>query len=215
MSAAARLVIATTNRGKLAELAPVLQRHGWLPLGLADLPSVAVPAEDGATFADNARAKALHYARATGLPALADDSGLCVDALGGAPGVHSARYAGPDADDAANRRRLLAALAGRADRRAYFACALCLAEPAPGAAGDHALLEAEGRCEGTLLEAERGSGGFGYDPLFVPDDARAGGRSFAELPREAKQALSHRGRALEALAARLAARAAGASGAAR
>ncbi len=203
-----RLLLATTNRGKLTELAPVLARCGWETVGLAELSGVPVAAEDGATLAENARSKALHYARATGLAALADDSGLCVEALGGAPGVRSARFAGPAASDADNRRRLLAELAGRAGRRAHFACALCLAEPVHGGDGRLRLTEVEGRCDGRLLEAERGTGGFGYDPLFVADDPRAGGRTFAELSREQKEQLSHRGRALEALAQRLAGRAA-------
>jgi XTP/dITP diphosphohydrolase len=200
-----RLLVATTNRGKLAELAPVLAGLGWEVVGLDAAPGVPVAAEDEDTLAGNARAKARHYLAATGLPSLADDSGLCVDALGGAPGVRSARFAGPAASDADNRRRLLEQMSGRADRRAHFACALCLAEPAP-AGGAPRLTEVEGRCDGRLLESERGTGGFGYDPLFVPDDPRAGGRTFAELSREAKQALSHRGRALAALAARLAGR---------
>jgi XTP/dITP diphosphohydrolase len=201
-----RLLVATTNRGKLAELAPVLRGLGWEVAGLGEVPRVAVAAEDEDTLAGNARAKALHYLAATGLPALADDSGLCVDALDGAPGVRSARFAGPAATDSDNRRRLLDEMAGRADRRAHFACALCLAEPAPG--GAPRLTEVEGRCDGRLLDAERGTGGFGYDPLFVPDDPRAAGLTFAELSREQKQALSHRGRALAALAARLSGRAA-------
>jgi XTP/dITP diphosphohydrolase len=200
-----RLLVATTNRGKLAELRPALAPLGWELCGLQDLPALSMAVEDAETFAGNARAKAVHYARAGGLAALADDSGLCVEALGGAPGVHSARYAGPDAADADNRRKLLAALAEEADRRAAFVCALCLAEPA--ADGRFALTEVEGRCIGRLLQAERGTGGFGYDPLFVPDDPAARGRSFAELPREEKQRLSHRGAAVARLLERLAARA--------
>lgn len=199
MSAAARLVIATTNRGKLAELAPVLQRHGWLPLGLADLPSVAVPAEDGATFADNARAKALHYARATGLPALADDSGLCVDALDGAPGVHSARFAGVAGAgrDAANNRLLLERLRGVPPERrgAEFRCALAVA------GAGRILLTAEGVVRGRILEAPDGDRGFGYDPLFYHVES---GASFARLDPAVKAALGHRGRAMQILRASLA-----------
>jgi XTP/dITP diphosphohydrolase len=195
-----RVLVATTNRGKLGELRPMLGALGWEPVGLDAFPGVPVAAEDADTLAGNARAKALHYAAATGMPALADDSGLLVDALGGAPGVRSALYAGPQADDAANCRRLLEALAGRADhadRRAHFACALCLVEDG------RAVIEVLGRCEGRIVAAPRGAGGFGYDPLFVPDDAAAGGRTFAELTPEEKRGLSHRGRALQALAAAL------------
>ncbi|HEX5009381.1 MAG TPA: RdgB/HAM1 family non-canonical purine NTP pyrophosphatase [Planctomycetota bacterium] len=204
-----RLLVATTNRGKLAELQPALGALGWELCGLQEFPGVPVAREDGYSFAENARDKALHYARATGLAALADDSGLCVDALGGAPGIHSARYAGSAANDAQNRSRLLAELRGHENRRASFACSLCLAEPVAGGDGRLSLTEVEGRCAGQVLDAERGTGGFGYDPLFVPDDPAAAGRSFAELPRADKQRLSHRGAALALLLQQLAARAAG------
>lgn len=196
-----RLLVATTNPGKLAELRPLLAQHGLQVVGLRDLQGVPVAREEGRTCAENARAKATHYARATGLPALADDSGLEVEALGGAPGVHSARWAGPQASDADNRRKLLSALHGRADRAARFVCALCLCEPGPG--GKLSLVEVEGSCAGTILLAERGTGGFGYDSLFVPDDPAAGGRSFAELSRPEKERFSHRGIALRRLAGRL------------
>jgi XTP/dITP diphosphohydrolase len=202
-----RLLIATTNRGKLAELSAPLAALGWETVGLADFPAVPIAREDGDTFAENARSKALHYARATGLAAMADDSGLCAEALRGAPGVHSARFAGPSASDAQNRALLISKLAGQSDRRARFECALCLAEPVAGGDGRFKLTEVRGSCTGRLLPAERGTGGFGYDPLFVPDDAQAAGRSFAELPAAEKQRLSHRGAALAALSARLAARA--------
>jgi XTP/dITP diphosphohydrolase len=188
-----RVLVATTNRGKLAELAPVLAELGWTAVGLDAFPGVAVAAEDAGDLAGNARAKALHYAAATGLPALADDSGLEVRALGGAPGVRSARYAGHDADDDRNRRRLLAALDGVEDRRARFACALCLVEDgAP-------VVEVLGSCEGRIARTPRGAGGFGYDPLFVPDDPLAAGRTFAELVPDDKRRISHRARALAAL----------------
>jgi XTP/dITP diphosphohydrolase len=188
-----RVLVATTNRGKLAELVPVLAEVGWTAVGLDAFPGVPVAPEDAGDLAGNARAKALHYAAATGLPALADDSGLEVRALGGAPGVRSARYAGPDADDARNRRRLLAALDGVQDRRARFACALCLVEAgAP-------VVEVLGACEGRIGWTPRGRGGFGYDPLFVPDDPLAAGRTFAELEPEDKRRISHRARALAAL----------------
>ncbi|HZJ69588.1 MAG TPA: non-canonical purine NTP pyrophosphatase [Planctomycetota bacterium] len=196
-----RVLLATTNRGKQAELRAAFDELGWEAVGLEVFPGLAVADEPADTLAANARAKALHYARLTGLAALADDSGLEVEALGGAPGVRSARYAGPAADDAANRERLLAALAGRtapAERRARFVCALCLVQDG------RPLVEVAGRCEGTIAPAARG--GFGYDPLFVPDDPRAGGRTFGELPPALKQALSHRGAALAALRSALAAR---------
>jgi XTP/dITP diphosphohydrolase len=195
-----RVLLATTNRGKQAELRAAFDELGWEAVGLDAFPGLPVAAEPEPTLAGNARAKALHYARLTGLAALADDSGLEVEALGGAPGVRSARYAGPDADDEANRARLLAELAARAtpaERRARFVCALCLVQDgAP-------RLEVQGRCSGTIAPAPRGSLGFGYDPLFVPDDPRAGGRTFAELPPALKQQLSHRGAALGALRAAL------------
>jgi len=201
-----RLLVATTNRGKLAELSAPLLRLGWETLALPDVGDVPIAREDGDTFAENARSKALHYARATGLAALADDSGLCVDALRGAPGVHSARFAGPSATDTQNRALLLARMAGARDRRARFECALCLAEPVKGGEGRFKLTEVAGSCPGRILPAEVGTGGFGYDPLFAPEDAAAAGRSFAELPAADKQRLSHRGVALAALARKLAAR---------
>jgi XTP/dITP diphosphohydrolase len=192
-----RLLVATTNRGKLAELSSLLAAHGLQVVGLDAFPGVPVAPEDEPDFAGNARAKALHYARATGLDTLADDSGLEVDALGGAPGVRSARYAGPGAGDAANRARLLEQLAGVADRRARFTCALCLVR------GGVPVLEVSGHCAGRIAQAPRGSGGFGYDALFLSDDPAAAGRTFAELSRDEKSRLSHRGAALAALLARL------------
>jgi XTP/dITP diphosphohydrolase len=200
-----RLLLATTNRGKLAELAPLLAAHGWEPVALDAFPGVAVAREEEPDFAGNARSKALHYAAATGLAALADDSGLEVLALGGAPGVRSARYAGPHADDGSNRARLLAELAGVTDRRARFTCALCLADAGALGAPPTVRVEVAGECSGRIAEAPRGTGGFGYDPLFVCDDPAARGATFAELPREEKARLSHRGAALRALAEALAA----------
>ena len=194
-----RLLVATTNAGKLRELAPILAESGIEAVGLPAFPGVPVAPEDEDTFAGNARAKARHYAAATGLAVLADDSGLRVAALGGAPGVHSARFAGPGASDADNRARLLAELAGATDRRGEFVCALCLLDPT----GRLPTVEVEGTCRGTLLAEERGGEGFGYDPLFVPDDPRAAGRSFGQMTRDEKRPLSHRGRALALLALRL------------
>ena len=192
-----RLVFATRNRGKLTELRELLtDLAGRLEIVSAldlDLPDVV---EDGDTFAANASKKAREVSFATGLPALADDSGLEVDALGGAPGVHSARYAGEPHDDARNNAKLLAALAGvpSARRTARFRSTLALADTA-GALGDR-VLTADGVCEGTILEAPRGTGGFGYDPLFFSPEL---GVTFAEAGIGPKNDLSHRARAMRAM----------------
>jgi XTP/dITP diphosphohydrolase len=187
-----KLLFATHNKGKLAELrALVGDSLQVLSAADAQVPEVV---EDGETFADNARKKALACAHATGLPSLADDSGLCVDALGGAPGVHSARYA--PGDDAARVDRLLEALADVPDdqRGAGFRCVLCLALP------DGRTFFAEGQCRGTISRAPRGAGGFGYDPVF---ELAPGGRTMAEVTQEEKSARSHRGQAFRQLAPRL------------
>ncbi|MFO1426929.1 MAG: RdgB/HAM1 family non-canonical purine NTP pyrophosphatase [Steroidobacteraceae bacterium] len=187
-----RVVLATGNRGKLAEFADLLA-----PAGLEFVPQselgVDSPEETGATFAANALLKARHAAARTGLPAMADDSGLEVDALGGAPGVRSARYAGEDATDARNVAKLLAALAGvpAARRRARFHCAIALVR----SADDAAPLLADGCWEGEIIEAPRGAGGFGYDPVFLDP---ASGRTAAELAPAQKHARSHRGAAARA-----------------
>ncbi len=186
------LLLATHNAGKLRELQALTAETTLVCHSLAEFPGAAPAVETGATFAENARAKALHYADQTGMFTLADDSGLAVDALRGAPGVHSARYAGVQGDDAGNNRKLLAALAGRpnAERVAHFRCAMAFARP--GAV----LLEAEGSVTGQILESPRGSNGFGYDPLFLLPDL---GRTMAELPDAQKNTLSHRGQALRAI----------------
>jgi len=197
--------MATRNHNKLVEIAEALGVDGIELVGLDELGDVPDVVEDGATFEANAVKKAREVAAATGLPALADDSGLVVDALDGGPGVFSARFAGPDADDAANRallRRRLAEVPA-AGRGARFVCALALAMP------DGRTWTVEGRCEGTLLFAERGSEGFGYDPLFVPEGEE---RTFAEMPRAEKAEISHRGRALRAMRPRLEALAEGVPG---
>lgn len=184
------IVLATRNPGKIAELRALLAD---LPVELvsaaevADAPEVE---EDAPTLEGNARKKAQALRLHTGLPALADDTGLEVDALGGAPGVRSARFAGPDADDAANRARLLRDLDGAADRAARFRTVLAFAD------GEDVRFF-EGVCEGRITDTERGEGGFGYDALFQPE---GGTRTFAEMPAEAKNAVSHRGRALRAFA---------------
>jgi len=195
-----RLVIASANPGKLREFQALLAGLPFEPVSQASLGIVPVP-ETGASFAANALIKARLAAGAAGAAAVADDSGLEVDALGGAPGLFSARYAGEAADDAANNAKLVAALAGMpmAKRSARYRCVLAyVAGPA-----DPAPLIAEGVWEGFILESPRGSGGFGYDPYFwLP----ALSRSAAELEPDEKNRLSHRGMALRSLRAQLAAR---------
>ena len=193
MRGAVRIVMASRNQHKVRELARVLAPHALDPLP----DSVALPPEDGTTFTENALLKARAVAAATGGPALADDSGIVVEALGGAPGVWSARYAGEDATDEQNLDKLLAEMRGKADRRAAYVCMLAMI----GADGSERLFE--GRCEGQLALAPRGTGGFGYDPAFLPDDLDGRERTMAELEPGEKDAISHRGRAARALAAAL------------
>lgn len=188
-----RLVLATRNPGKVAELRTLLADLDLTLLSAADLPDAPEVDEDAPTLEGNARKKALALHETTGLPALADDTGLEVDALDGRPGVHSARYAGPEADDAANRARLLSELApiARAQRTARFRTVIALAE-----AGEVRFFE--GVCEGHITSEERGAGGFGYDALFTPEGHD---ETFAEMSKEAKNAVSHRRRALDGAAA--------------
>ena len=191
-----RLVLATANRGKVEELRALVAEWGPVEvLSLAAFPGVACPEETGASYLENALAKAEAVASATALPALADDSGLEVEALGGAPGVRSARYA---PTDAARVARLLAELASvpHAARRACFRCVVALAWPE----GD--AVTGEGACQGSIASAPSGGGGFGYDPVFVADEL---GCSFAAASPADKQRVSHRARAARALRARLAA----------
>ena len=205
-----RVVLATANPGKQREFQALLAPLGFEVLLQSEL-GVVAPDETGDTFEANALLKARHAARCTGLPALADDSGLEVDALGGRPGVRSARYAGEGASDAANNQRLLAELDGVPphQRGARYRCVLAFVRDAD----DPAPLLVEGAWEGRITAAPRGNGGFGYDPLFIP--AGHDGTS-AELAPAEKNRLSHRGQALRGLVARLAAAggAAGADGAA-
>jgi XTP/dITP diphosphohydrolase len=196
-----RLVIASANAGKLREIRAALD---GLPFDVVSQSTLGITpaAETGSTFLSNALLKARHAAAASGAAALADDSGLEVDALGGAPGIYSARYAGAGADDAANNAKLLAALAGRPlrERRARFRCAVAFVVPAL----DRAPVTAEGIWEGYILEAPCGSGGFGYDPYFWLPELEM---TAAELALEEKNRRSHRGAALRALRAQLAVRA--------
>jgi XTP/dITP diphosphohydrolase len=191
------IVVATKNRGKLREIQAALAGLDLKIRSLDDFPSAPEVVEDGETFAENAGKKARAIAAHTGLPALADDSGLAVDALGGAPGVFSARYAGETADDAANNRKLLAALQNvpPAKRTARFVCVLALAFP-----GGRTVF-AEGFCEGRIIDSLKGEGGFGYDPVFFSPEL---GITFAEATREQKLSVSHRGRALTALGKKIA-----------
>jgi len=186
------VVLATRNTGKIAELEALLAGFGLAVRGLDAFPDLGEIEETGATFAENARLKARTVARATGLIALADDSGLMVDALNGAPGVYSARYAGESATDATNNAKLLQELAAVPEDRRGCRFVSVVAAHAPNGAE----ILAEGRWEGRVLTSPRGDGGFGYDPLFF--DAELG-LAAAELAREDKNARSHRGRALRAL----------------
>ncbi|MBN8442110.1 MAG: RdgB/HAM1 family non-canonical purine NTP pyrophosphatase [Thauera sp.] len=186
-----RLVLASNNAKKAVEMQALLA-----PLGIEVIPQSALGVSEAeephATFVENALAKARHAAAATGLPAIADDSGLCVEALGGAPGVQSARFAGEPKSDARNNALLLQKLAGVADRRAYFYSTVVLVRHAE----DPRPLIADGEWHGTILEAERGTGGFGYDPLFWLPDLE---QTAAELDAGLKNKLSHRGAAMRHL----------------
>jgi XTP/dITP diphosphohydrolase len=184
-------VVATRNEHKLRELREILASLELVPLP----DTVELPPEEGETFAANALVKARTAHAATGLAAIADDSGIEARALSGRPGVRSARYAGPQASDQENLDLLLGELAGAADRSAAYVCALAYIDEG----GDEQMFE--GRCKGRLALKPRGSGGFGYDPAFVPDDTGPDdGRTMAELSDAEKHAISHRGRAARALA---------------
>jgi len=194
-----KIVLATGNAGKLKELRELLADQSFEILSQKDL-GVSDADETGLSFVENAILKARHAARITGLPALADDSGLCVDVLGGAPGIYSARYAGPGATDAANNQRLLEALLpyrAQSPLAARFVCVLVLVRHAD----DPLPLICQGEWAGEILAQPRGEQGFGYDPLFL---SPADNMSSAELSRERKNALSHRGQALQLLKGRIA-----------
>ncbi|MGE5384400.1 MAG: RdgB/HAM1 family non-canonical purine NTP pyrophosphatase [Betaproteobacteria bacterium] len=190
-----KLVLASNNQKKLRELSEVLSPHGFelIPQGQLGIPEAEEP---HITFVENALAKARHAARLSGLPALADDSGLCVSALGGAPGVFSARYAGEPKSDERNNERLLTELAGLADRRAHYVALIVFVRHAD----DPQPVIAEGEWHGEILTVQRGTGGFGYDPLFLVPEL---GLTAAEIPAEEKNHRSHRGQALLKLLERL------------
>lgn len=196
------VVIASNNGHKVDEIRAALDFEGWEFKSLEEAGVASDPEENAASFEGNARIKAAAAHEACGLAVLADDSGLEVDALDGAPGVLSARYAGVHGDDAANNRRLLDELADVPDdeRTARFVCSLVFVDE------DGSELTARGTVEGRIGREERGTEGFGYDPLFLPDDF-GGERTFAEVPQSEKTAVSHRGRALQALRAQLEGRA--------
>jgi len=192
MNEPSELLVATNNAGKVRELERALSD---LPLRLRllrDFASVSEPEETGETFAENAALKALYYSAHANLLTLSDDSGLAVDALGGAPGVRSARYMGRDATYAERMTKLLEEIdaAGDVERRARFVCVIAIAEPMSGE-----LLTFEGRCEGRIAREPRGTRGFGYDPIFIPEGHA---QTFGELPDEIKQTISHRARAVAA-----------------
>jgi len=191
-----QLVLASNNPGKLREFQQMLAPLGIEVLTQAEL-GIAEAEEPHCTFIENALAKARHVSAACGLPALADDSGICVEALGGAPGVQSARYAGDNPkSDQRNNEKLLHEMQGVSDRRAHYYCVLVLVR---GAADPQPLI-AEGEWQGEIFHTERGAGGFGYDPLFwLPGF----GKTAAELTHEEKHAISHRGKALQVLLQRL------------
>jgi len=190
-----RLVVASLNRDKAREIQQILsdENLGFEVVSLADFPEVALPPEVGTTFAENAAAKAQHAAAATGLPAIADDSGLEIDALDGRPGVLSARFAGPEASDEDRYAKVLGLMQEVPDdrRRARFRCAAAYSEP------EGEALLVEGVCPGRIARRPAGSGGFGYDPIFIPQGHRV---TMAQLKPDQKHAISHRGRALRLLA---------------
>ena len=186
-----KLVLASNNAGKLKEFSELLAPFEFevIPQGQLDIPAAEEPFD---TFLENALAKARHASQLSGLPALADDSGICVNALHGAPGVHSARYAGEHANDADNNQKLLAALANQTDRSAYYICALVLLQ----SADDSNPITVEARWDGEFIDIPRGGHGFGYDPYFYIPELE---KTAAELSPNEKNAFSHRGQALRTL----------------
>lgn len=202
-------IAATNNKGKMAEIRRILERMGHTVQSQREAGITLEPEENGTTFAENAKIKAKAICKASGRPTIADDSGLCVDALGGAPGVYSARYSGVHGDDEANNDKLLAELADvpNEKRSAHFASCVCVYMP------DGRCAVYEGTCPGRIGFERKGSNGFGYDPLFIPDYVGIAGkndsvinqegRSYAELTADEKDAVSHRGRAMEKMESEL------------
>ena len=190
-----KFVLATHNPGKLKEMGEILSGLGVEVVSPADAGVTVDVEETGATFAENAMLKARAICAASGLPAIADDSGLCVDALNGGPGVYSARYGGEELDDKGRYTLLLQNMRGQTTRAAHFACAIACAFPN----GDK--LTAEGRCDGAIAFAPMGTEGFGYDPVFLVPEK---GKTFGQLTAEEKSAISHRGKALRAFSEKLA-----------
>lgn len=202
-------IAATNNKGKMAEIRRILERMGHTVQSQREAGITLEPEENGTTFAENAKIKAKAICEASGRPTIADDSGLCVDALGGAPGVYSARYSGVHGDDEANNDKLLAELADvpNEKRSAHFASCVCVYMP------DGRCAVYEGTCPGRIGFERKGSNGFGYDPLFIPDYVGIAGkndsvinqegRSYAELTADEKDAVSHRGRAMEKMESEL------------
>ena len=189
-----KFVLATHNANKLKEMSGILSKLGVQVVSPADL-GIAVDVEEtGTTFAENAMLKARAICAAAGLPAIADDSGLCVDALNGGPGVYSARYGGEELDDRKRRLLLLRNLRGQTTRAAHFTCAVACAFP------DGDTLTAEGRCDGAIAFAPLGEGGFGYDPVFLIPEK---GKTFGQIGPEEKSKISHRGKALAAFTEKL------------
>jgi len=184
-----KLVIASHNKGKVREIGELLEPYGVEVVSSGDL-NLSEPVEDGETFIANAEIKAHSAAKESGLPALADDSGLAVHALGGKPGIHSARWAGPDKDFPMAMEKIEGLLSGKTDRSAHFACALALAWP------DGHVETFEGRVDGQMIWPMRGDKGFGYDPVFVADGHNI---TFAEMKPEEKHAISHRANAFKKL----------------
>lgn len=185
-----KLLVATTNQGKIREIAGILEDLGITVVTPQEINLHIEVKEEGATFAENASMKALAWSREAGMPALADDSGLCVDALHGRPGIMSARFSGPDATDEKNTALLLKLLEGETERSARFVCAAALAWET----GE--VIVAQGVYEGVIIQEPRGTGGFGYDPVFLDPEL---GKTLAEMSPEGKNARSHRRKALEAL----------------
>ena len=189
-----KFILATHNPGKLREMSDILSHLGVEVVSPADMGITVEVEETGTTFAENAMLKAKAICAASGLPAIADDSGLCVDALNGGPGVYSARYGGEGLDDRGRYMLLLNSLRGQTTRAAHFACAIACAFP------DGKTLTAEGRCDGAIAFAPLGEGGFGYDPVFLVPEK---GKTFGQLTAEEKSEISHRGRALRDFSAKL------------